>query len=105
MYVRNEQAGQLVMESFTRFIEKRLKVKVSAHKSVVARPEERTFLGSTFERLGESFEPRRTIATKAMRRFQKRVGGITRRNRGVSMKRRVRELSAFLRGWRAYVGF
>jgi len=105
IYVRSERAGQRVMESVVSFIEKRLKLKVNAQKSAVARPEERTFLGFTFRRFGESREPRRSIAPKAMRRFKERVREITRRNRGVSMKCMVEELSAFLRGWRAYFGF
>jgi RNA-directed DNA polymerase len=105
IYVRSERAGQRVMESVVSFIEKRLKLKVNAQKSAVARPEERTFLGFTFKRFGESHEPRRSIAPKAMRRFKERVREITCRNRGVSMKCMVEELSAFLRGWRAYFGF
>lgn len=105
IYVRSERAGQRVMESVTSFIEKRLKLKVNAQKSAVARPEERTFLGFTFKRCEESREPRRAIAPKATRRFKERVREITRRNRGVSMKCMVEELSAFLRGWRAYFGF
>jgi RNA-directed DNA polymerase len=105
IYVRSERAGQRVMESVVSFIEKRLKLKVNAQKSAVARPEERTFLGFTFRRFGESRELRRSIAPKAMRRFKERVREITRRNRGVSMKCMVEELSAFLRGWRAYFGF
>ena len=105
IYARSERAGQRVMESVTSFIEKRLKLKVNAQKSAVARPEERTFLGFTFRRLGASPALRRSIAPKAMRRLKERVREITRRNRGVSMKCRVEELSAFLRGWRAYFGF
>lgn len=105
IYVRSERAGQRVMESTTSFIEKRLKLKVNARKSAVARPEERTFLGFTFTRLGASPELRRCIAPKALRRFKDRVRDITRRNRGVSMKCMVEDLSAFLRGWRAYFGF
>jgi RNA-directed DNA polymerase len=105
IYVRSERAGQRVMESVTSFIERRLKLKVNAQKSAVARPEERTFLGFTFKRFGKSPEPRRSIAPKAVRRFKERVREITRRNRGVSMKCMVEELSAFLRGWRAYFGF
>ena len=93
------------MESVTSFIEKRLKLKVNAQKSAVARPEERTFLGFAFKRFGESADLRRSIAPKAMRRFKERVREITRRNHGVSMKCMVEELSAFLRGWRAYFGF
>jgi RNA-directed DNA polymerase len=105
IYVRSERAGQRVMDSTTSFIEKRLKLKVNAQKSAVARPEERKFLGFTFKRFGEAGELRRTIAPKAMLRFKERVREITRRNRGVSMKCMVEELSAFLRGWRAYFGF
>jgi RNA-directed DNA polymerase len=105
IYVRSERAGQRVMESVTSYIERRLKLKINAQKSAVARPEERTFLGFTFKRLGASPEPRRVVAPKALRRFKQRVREITRRNRGVSMKCMVEELSVFLRGWRAYFGF
>jgi RNA-directed DNA polymerase len=105
IYVRSERAGKRVMEGITSFIAKRLKLKVNAQKSAVARPEERTFLGFTFKRFGESPEPRRSIAPKALRRFKERVREITRRNRGISMKCMAEELSAFLRGWRAYFGF
>ena len=52
IYVRSERAGQRVMKSVTSFIEKRLKLKVNAQKSAVARPEERTFLGSPSPILG-----------------------------------------------------
>jgi RNA-directed DNA polymerase len=105
IYVRSERAGQRVMDSVRSFIEKRLKLKVNAQKSAVARPEERTFLGFTFRRFGASAELQRSVAPKAMRRFKERVREITRRNRGVSMKCMVEELSVFLRGWRAYFGF
>jgi RNA-directed DNA polymerase len=40
-----------------------------------------------------------------MRRFKERVREITRRNRGISLKFMIEELSVFLRGWRAYFGF
>lgn len=38
IYVRSEKAGRRVMESLTRFIERRLKLLISAEKSAVARP-------------------------------------------------------------------
>ena len=41
IYVRTERAGQRVMKSVVRFIERRLRLKVNASKSAVARPEER----------------------------------------------------------------
>ena len=50
IYVRSERAGQRVMESITRFITQRLKLKVNETKSAVARPRERKFLGFSFKR-------------------------------------------------------
>src|SRR6201981_714082 len=48
IYVRSERAGQRVMESVTRFITQKLKLKVNEAKSAVARPQERKFLGFSF---------------------------------------------------------
>jgi group II intron reverse transcriptase/maturase len=45
IYVRTERAGQRVMASVVSFIEGRMRLKVNASKSAVARPEERHFLG------------------------------------------------------------
>ena len=48
IYVRSERAGQRVMESISRFIKQKLKLKVNEAKSAVARPQERKFLGFSF---------------------------------------------------------
>jgi Reverse transcriptase (RNA-dependent DNA polymerase) len=48
IYVQSEQAGHRVMESITRFISQKLKLKVNESKSAVARPQERKFLGFSF---------------------------------------------------------
>jgi len=50
VYVRSRQAGERVMASVTRFLERKLKLKVNAEKSAVARPWHRKFLGFTFTR-------------------------------------------------------
>jgi len=39
IYVRSEQAGQWVMDSITRFISQKLKLKVNEAKSAMARPQ------------------------------------------------------------------
>jgi len=44
IYVRSEKAGRRVMQSVTRFIERRLKLQVNAAKSAVDRPWRRSFL-------------------------------------------------------------
>src|SRR5712675_383830 len=48
IYVRSRRAGQRVMESISRFITQKLKLKVNEAKSAVARPQERKFLGFSF---------------------------------------------------------
>jgi RNA-directed DNA polymerase len=101
IYVRSERAGQRVMESVTRFITQKLKLKVNETKSAVARPQERKFLGFSFT---ASPEVKRVIAPKAVDRFKRRVREITRRAKGVSMKTTIEELAPYMRGWRGYFG-
>ena len=102
IYVRSERAGQRVMESITRFITIKLKLKVNEAKSAVARPQERKFLGFSFT---AGPEVKRVIAPKALDRFKQRVREITRRAKSVSLKTTMEELAPYMRGWRSYFGF
>src|SRR3979490_2610558 len=102
VYVGSERAGQRVMESITRFITQKLKLKVNEAKSAVARPQERKFLGFSFS---AGPEPKRVIAPKALDRFKQRIREITRRAKGVSMKTTIEVLAPYMRGWRSYFGF
>jgi len=102
IYVRSERAGQRVMESVTRFITRKLKLKVNEAKSAVARPQERKFLGFSF---ATGPEVKRTIAPKALERFKRRIREITRRAKGVSIETTIAELAPYMRGWRGYFGF
>lgn len=45
VYVGSQRSGQRVMAKITAFLEQRLKLKVNADKSAVARPWQRKFLG------------------------------------------------------------
>src|SRR5262250_704173 len=90
IYVRSERAGQRVMKSLTRFITKKLKLKVNEAKSAVARPQERNFLGFSF-RVGP--EVKRVIAPKALDCFKHRIREITRRAKSVSLQTTIEELA------------
>src|SRR5882724_12864430 len=90
------------MASLTRFIEGRLKLQINAAKSAVARPWHRSFLGFTVK---DDPAFRRRIADKAVARFKDRVRELTRRHRGVSLKRMIDDLNPLLRGWAGYFGF
>src|SRR6202045_2088133 len=96
IYVRSQRAGQRVMESITRFITQKLKLKVNETKSAVARPQERKFLGFSFT---AGPDIKRMIAPKSLERFKQRIRDITRRAKGVSMKTTMEG------GWRSYFGF
>src|SRR5258705_8085036 len=101
IYVRSRRAGERVMESLTRFIMSKLKLKVNQQKSAVARPWERKFLGFSFTM---NREPKRRIAPKAVLRFKERVRELTSRTRGVSTERMAEELARYLQGWIGYFG-
>ena len=102
IYVRSERAGQRVMESISRFITQKLKLKVNEAKSAVARPQERKFLGFSFT---AGPDTKRTIAPKSLERFKQRIREITRKAKGVSIKTTMEELATYMRGWRGYFGF
>ena len=102
IYVRSERAGRRVMASVTRFITRRLKLKVNETKSAVARPWDRKFLGFSFT---NHREPKRRIAPQARQRFRDRVRELTRRTRGISLPVMVNQLADYPRGWRGYFSF
>jgi RNA-directed DNA polymerase len=102
IYVRSRRAGQRVMASVTRFITSRLKLTVNSAKSAGARPQARKFLGFSFT---AGSVPKRRIAPKALARLKARVRILTQRTRGVSLERMVRDLAAYLTGWRGYFGY
>jgi RNA-directed DNA polymerase len=101
IYVRSERAGQRVMKSVSDFLTRKLRLKVNATKSAVARPANRKFLGFS---LSEGPEPKRLISKQALVTFRHRVTELTGRNRGIGLKRMIGELTEYLRGWVNYFG-
>jgi RNA-directed DNA polymerase len=97
IYVRSLAAGQRVMESVTRFLEGKLKLRVNREKSAVAPVGERKFLGHRLLLNGKL-----GISPKSVKRAKERIRQITRRNRGVSLAQVILELNRFLVGWLVY---
>ena len=102
MYVRSLRARERLMESVTRFLTRRLKLKVHTTKSAIGDVSDRSFLGFTFTR---GSVPRRRIAPKARVRLKQRVREMTRRTRGIRFRQVITELSSSLRAWRGYFGY
>ncbi len=89
------------MASVSRFLTKKLRLKVNEAKSAVARPEERKFLGFSISNDGSE----RRIAPPALKKFKTRIRELTYRTRGKSLPRVIEELKPYLIGWRGYFGF
>jgi RNA-directed DNA polymerase len=99
IYVRSERAGHRVMASVTRFIERRLRLKVNASKSAVARPEGRHFLGFRLRRDPLSGEVEVLLSKRTKDRIDAKIRELTPRTWGQSLAACIRRLNAYLRGW------
>ena len=100
IYVQSRSAGERVMKSISRFLEQRLRLKVNAEKSAVARPWERKFLGYSLTRHREA---RLKVAASSVLRLKEKLREIFRRGRGRNVGRLIEdELTPLLRGWMNY---
>jgi RNA-directed DNA polymerase len=100
IYVQSLTAGQRVMESVTRFLEEKLKLRVNREKSAVAPVGERKFLGHRLLLNGKL-----GISPKSVNRAKEKIRQITSRNRGVNFAQVIVELNLFLVGWLVYYRF
>lgn len=102
IYVRSESAGQRVMTSVTSFIERRLRLKVNAEKSAVARPEERHFLGFRLRRDPQEGEVEVLLSKRSKDRIDQKIRDLTPRTFGNSLTACIQTLNVYLVGW---IGF
>ena len=102
IYVRSERAGQRVMESIVRFINKRLRLKVNPTKSAVARPEERHFLGFRLRRQPTDGAVAVMLSKRSVDRIYATIRTKTPRTWGQSLEACIEDLNAYLQGW---IGF
>jgi RNA-directed DNA polymerase len=100
IYLRSRSAGTRVMKSLTSFLDRRLRLRVNAEKSAVARPWERKFLGYSLTWHRES---RLKVAASSVQRLKEKLREIFRRGRGRKLARLIEgELTPLLRGWMNY---
>lgn len=99
IYVQTRRAGERVLASVTRFLHDRLKLRVNAEKSAVARPWERKFLGYS---MTVHYQPRLKAAPQSVERFKAKLRVLFRHGRGRNLRRFIAELAPVLRGWMNY---
>jgi RNA-directed DNA polymerase len=100
IYVSSRRAGERVLSSVTRFLERKLKLTVNRNKSAVARPWERKFLGYS---MTHEMKPRLKIAPESMKRIRGKLKELFHRGQGRNLGRFIQqELNPILRGWGNY---
>jgi len=99
IYVKTKRAGERVKQSITRYLEKKLRLKVNEGKSAVDRPWKRKFLGFSFHKQ-KAIKAR--IATKSLKRLKDKIREITNPTWSISMNERIQRLNQYLTGWIGY---
>lgn len=95
--VRSQKAGERVLNSITRYITNKLKLKVNAEKSKCARPWETKFLGYKVTKMYGA--TRAVTHPKTVAQFKDKVRKISRRMRRVSIHVVIWKLNQLIRGW------
>jgi RNA-directed DNA polymerase len=100
VYVRSQRAGERVLAGLRRRYA-RLRLRINAAKSAVARVWDRKFLGYSFW-VAPGKTVKRHVAPAALAELKQRVRQITRRSGGRSLTHVTRALGSYRRGWKAY---
>jgi RNA-directed DNA polymerase len=96
IFVKSRKAGERVMTSITRFIEKKLKLTVNQEKSKVSESNLVKFLGMTI------VNGTRAIARKTMGRAMQKVKELTPRGTHKTLEDTIKEINGWYRGWSNY---
>lgn len=96
IFVKTQKAAARVMKSVSRFIEKKLKLKVNPEKSKVARSDQVKFLGMTIVN--------KTIAISkvAIKRAMERVKQLTPRGTHHTLETTMKRINSWYMGWSSY---
>ena len=99
--VKSEKAANRVMESITKFIEKKLGLKVNVSKSKIARPNQIKYLGFGFyySKAGK-IKPKPHL--KSIQKFKRKLKALTKRNWSISLEERIKKINQVIRGWINY---
>lgn len=99
--VQSEKAANRVMESITKFIEKKLGLKVNMEKSKVAKPNEIKYLGFGFYYTKTGIiKPKPHL--KSVQKFIRKLKQLTKRSWSLPLDERIVKLNQVIRGWINY---
>jgi RNA-directed DNA polymerase len=99
LYVGSRRAGERVLDSIEKFLNRRLRLQVNREKSAVDRPWKRKFLGYS---MTWHKRPRLKVAPSSLERVKRELKEVFRRGRGRNLGKLIEELTPALRGWVNY---
>lgn len=97
IYVKSEKAGERVLKSLKQFLEKRLRLKINEEKSAVSEVWKRQFLGFKIQH-----NDKIGLSDKSEKKLKETIRQLTKRNRGVSLEKVIKDLNRKLQGWINY---
>ena len=100
--VGSEMSANRVMRNISRFIEKKLGLKVNMSKSKVDKPQGLKYLGFGFYFDSRAHQFKAKPHAKSVAKFKKRMKEFTCRSWGVSNSYKVEKLNQLIRGWINY---
>ena len=98
--VGSSAAANRVMHTITKWIEKKLGLKVNATKTKVTTPSKLKYLGFGFWKDAEGWKAR--PHKDSIKRFERKLKQLTKRSWSVSMDYRIEKLNQVIRGWLNY---
>ena len=99
--VKSEKAANRVLTSITKFIEKKLGLKVNAEKSKVTRPTKTKYLGFSFWKSPKGqWKPKPHL--KSYQKLIRKLKQLTDRSWSISLDSRIKKINYVVRGWVNY---
>ena len=99
--VKSEKAANRVLASITKFIEKKLGLKVNAEKSKVTRPTKTKYLGFSFWKSPKGqWKPKPHL--KSYQKLIRKLKQLTDRSWSISLDSRIKKINYVVRGWINY---
>ena len=98
--VGSSAAANRVMNTITKWIEKKLGLKVNMTKTKVTRPTQLKYLGFGFVKMGDKWEAR--PHKESIQSFERKLKRLTNRSWSISMDERIQRLNWVIRGWINY---
>ena len=98
--VKSEKAANRVLISITKYIEKKLGLKVNAEKSKVTRPTQTKYLGFSFWKSKDKWKTKPHL--KSYQKIKRKLKELTKRRWSIRLDNRIKKINQLVVGWVNY---